>query len=140
MRVVFNPAPFTPEVSDYPLQNVSLFILNETEGQGVTGKAGADEIVDAMLTRFPHSAVILTLGSRGALFKDDGGAIEATAQRVEAVDTTAAGDTFIGFFLALYARGLDMRRCLETACRAATLCVTRAGAADAIPTLAEVTS
>ena len=139
MRVVFNPAPFGPEVSDYPLQNVDLFILNETEGQGLTGRAGADEIADAMLTRFTGAAIILTLGARGALYKDEAGSFEATAQRVEAVDTTAAGDTFIGFFLALYTRSLDVRHCLEVACRAATLCVTRAGAADSIPTLAEIT-
>lgn len=138
MRVVFNPAPFGPEVSDYPLQNVDLFILNETEGQALTGRVEADEIADAMLTRFTGAAIILTLGARGALYKDEAGSFEATAQRVEAVDTTAAGDTFIGFFLALYTRGLDVRHCLEVACRAATLCVTRAGAADSIPTLAEI--
>ena len=139
LNVAFNPAPFGPEVSNYPLQNVDLFILNETEGQGLTGRAGADEIADAMLTRFTGAAIILTLGARGALYKDEAGSFEATAQRIEAVDTTAAGDTFIGFFLALYTRGLDVRHCLEVACRAATLCVTRAGAADSIPTLAEIT-
>ena len=138
MRVIFNPAPFGPEISDYPLQNVDLFIINETEGQGLTGRAGADEIADAMLTRFAGAAIILTLGAVGALYKDEAGSFETTAQRVEAVDTTAAGDTFIGFFLALYARGFDVRHCLEVACRAATLCVTRAGAADSIPTLAEI--
>jgi ribokinase len=140
MRVAFNPAPFGPEVFDYPLQNVDLFILNETEGQGLTGRTVADEIADAMLARFPNSAIILTLGARGAFYKDDAGAFAAAAQSVAAVDTTAAGDTFIGFFLALYTRGLDVRHCLEAACRAATLCVTRAGAADAIPTLAEIDS
>jgi ribokinase len=138
MRVAFNPAPFGPEVSDYPLQGVELLILNETEGQGLTGRAKADEIAHALLTRFPGAAIILTLGSRGAIFKDGAGSFAATAQRVAAVDTTAAGDTFIGFFLASYTRGLDVRHCLEMACRAATLCVTRAGAADAIPTLAEI--
>jgi ribokinase len=139
MRVVFNPAPFAAEVLDYPLQNVALFILNETEGQGLTGRTGAEEIAAAMRTRFPNAAVIVTLGARGALYMDAAGLVKAAAQRVVAMDTTAAGDTFIGFFLALYTGGLDVGHCLEAACRAAALCVTRAGAADAIPALAEVT-
>jgi ribokinase len=138
MRVAFNPAPFGPEVSDYPLQGVDLFILNETEGQGLAGRAGVDEIADVLLACFPGAAIVLTLGARGAFYRDGAGAFKTTAQRVEAVDTTAAGDTFIGFFLASYTRGLDVRHCLEMACRAATLCVTRAGAADAIPMLAEI--
>jgi ribokinase len=138
MRVVFNPAPFGPEVSDCPLQSVDLFILNETEGQGLTGRAGAEEIANAMLTRFPGSATILTLGAKGALYKDEDDSFEVSAQRVAAVDTTAAGDTFIGYFLAQYVKGLDIRHCMEVACRAAALCVTRPGAADSIPMLEEI--
>jgi ribokinase len=139
MRVVFNPAPFAAEISDYPLEKVALFILNETEGQGLTGRKGPEEIAAAMRARFPDAAIILTLGARGAVYMDAAGVVKARAQRVAAVDTTAAGDTFIGFFLALYTRGLDVGQCLEVACRAAALCVTRAGAAEAIPTLAEIT-
>jgi ribokinase len=119
---------------------VDLFILNETEGRGLAGSAAADEIADVLLTCFPKAAIILTLGSRGAIYTDGAGSFEATAKKVAEVDTTAAGDTFIGFFLASYTKGLDMRHCLEVACRAATLCVTRAGAADAIPALAEIAS
>ena len=60
------------------------------------------------------------------------------AYKVKAVDTTAAGDTFTGFFLASLARGEDIPRCLENASLASALAVSRPGAAPSIPTMAEV--
>jgi ribokinase len=63
---------------------------------------------------------------------------QVPGQKVAAVDTTAAGDTFIGFFLARYVKGLDVRDWMTVACQAAALCVTRPGAADAIPKLEEI--
>jgi ribokinase len=117
---------------------VDLFILNETEGRGMTGVMGAEAAAAALLRRFPDAAVILTLGARGALYADKSCVFQVPGQQVAAVDTTAAGDTFIGYFLAHYVKGSDMRRCMAMACRAAALCVTRPGAADAIPTLEEL--
>ena len=138
LKVAFNPAPFSPEVPNYPLAGVDLFILNETEGRCLTGEAGAEAGAAALLGRFPDAAVILTLGARGALYADRSGLFRLPGHRVAAVDTTAAGDTFIGYFLALYAKGADVRHCMAVACRAAALCVTRPGAADAIPALDEI--
>jgi ribokinase len=60
------------------------------------------------------------------------------AEKVHAVDTTAAGDTFIGFFIAQKLAGQPIESCLRTACHAAAICVTRPGAADSIPHLQEV--
>jgi ribokinase len=138
ITVAFNPAPFDPEVPNYPLEGVDLFILNETEGRGLTGVTGTEAAAAALLGRFPDATVILTLGARGALYADKSCAFQVPGQQVAAVDTTAAGDTFIGYFLARYVNGLDARDCMAAACRAAGLCVTRPGAADAIPTLEEI--
>ena len=138
LKVAFNPAPFSPEVTEYPLQIVDLFILNETEAQGLTGKAGPEAAATALLGRYPDAVVILTLGAAGALCADRSGVFREPGQHVAAVDTTAAGDTFIGYFLAQYAKGVDVRRCMAVACRAAALCVTRPGAADSIPALTEI--
>jgi ribokinase len=138
IKVAFNPAPFDPEVPDYPLNGVDLFILNETEGRGMTGVTGAEATAAALLGRFPHTAVILTLGARGAFYADKACAFKVPGQTVAAVDTTAAGDTFIGYFLARYVQGLDAHDCMAAACRAAALCVMRPGAADAIPKLEEI--
>jgi ribokinase len=137
-KVAFNPAPFGPEVPDYPLEVVDLFILNETEGLGLTGETGTEAVAAALLQRFPDASVILTLGARGALYVDKSDSFQVPGQSVAAVDTTAAGDTFIGYFLAQYAKGVDVNRCMEVACRAAALCVTRPGAADSIPKLSEI--
>jgi ribokinase len=138
MLVAFNPAPFDPEVPNYPLEGVDIFILNETEGGAMTGATGAEAAAAALLERYPDAAVILTLGARGALYADKSCAFQVPGQPVAAIDTTAAGDTFIGYFLSCYIKGLDVRDCMAMACRAAALCVTRPGAADAIPKLAEI--
>ncbi len=138
MRIAFNPAPFGPQVPGYPLSGVSWFIVNETEGEGMTGESEPQAIAKAMLRRFPESVVILTLGAKGALYVDSKQEIMVEAERVEAVDTTAAGDTFIGYFLTLHGQGREVRECLEVACKAAGICVTRPGAADSIPLLSEV--
>jgi ribokinase len=138
IKVAFNPAPFDAEVPNYPLEGVDFFILNETEGRGMTGVADAEAAAAALLGRYPDTAVILTLGAGGALYADKSCAFQVPGQQVAAVDTTAAGDTFIGYFLARYVKGLDARDCMAVACRAAALCVTRPGAADAIPKLEEI--
>ena len=140
LRVAFNPAPFGPEVFNYPMQGVDFFIVNETEGERLTGKTVPKDIAREMMKSFPKAAIILTLGANGAFYMDGRESFDVGAQQVEVVDTTAAGDTFIGFFLTLHTLGRDMHACLETACKAATLCATRRGAADSIPKLKEVES
>lgn len=137
MTIAFNPAPLGPEVESYPLECVNLFILNEIEGQQLSGKTAPDEIIAALRHRFPPAEILLTLGADGARFASAQGSLAVTAERVQAVDTTGAGDTFIGFFLAHRATGASPAAALRLACRAAAICVTRPGAADAIPTLAD---
>jgi ribokinase len=138
MKVVFNPAPMSPAIRDYPLERVDLFILNETEAEGLTGKTTVDDVRIAMRKRFPRAATVLTLGSQGAAYFDSDTLHHQPAFAVKAVDTTAAGDTFIGFFLAEIMRSGDPAKALALGCRAAALCVTRAGASDSIPFKKEV--
>jgi ribokinase len=138
MRVVFNPAPMTPAVAGYPLDTVSLFVVNEVEGGDLTGEKEPARILAALVDRFEGAAVVLTLGADGALYGDRRDTLRAPAVRVQAVDTTAAGDTFIGYLLADLAAGRDIRAALTMACRAAAVCVTRPGAADSIPLRTEV--
>jgi ribokinase len=138
MKVCFNPAPFGLEVRSYPLDLVDLLVLNEVEGRGLSEMDEADGILEALAQRLPRTQLLLTLGARGAAYRGGGETIAVPARRVSAVDTTAAGDTFIGYFLAALGRGLPVARCLATACCAAGLCVTRPGAMDSIPRLDEV--
>ncbi len=140
LRVVFNPAPMGAEVLDYPLDGVSIFILNEIEGEAFTGASEPDAILTGMRRHFPTATVVLTLGADGAIYDDGVQPIAVPAQKVEAVDTTAAGDTFIGYFLAGLNAGDTPQPALEGATRAAAICVPRPGAAPSIPRRGEVSS
>ena len=138
MRIVFNPAPMTSAVRDYPLHLVDLFVLNETEAEGLTGETDPDAICPKMLAQYPDAAVVLTLGSKGAIYFDAQAFHQETVPAVNAIDTTAAGDTFIGFFLAELMQSNDPAKALSQGCRATSICVTRTGAADSIPLLSEL--
>lgn len=138
LRVVFNPAPMSGNVHQYPLACVDIFILNETEAEGLTGKSDLAELLASMRDRFPRSSTVLTRGSKGAIYFDASSVYQEPALLVEAVDTTAAGDTFIGFFLAELMLAADPVKALTRGCRAAAICVTRAGASDSIPSRHEL--
>ena len=136
---VFNPAPFTESVQKYPLDKVDLLVINETEGNGLTEKSAPDEILAALLQRYPDSRIVLTLGNKGARYLDKEIEISVPAVKVDdVVDTTAAGDTFIGYFLAEFSKGSNIEYCLKLACKASAICVRRTGAVDSIPKRKEV--
>ena len=138
LKICFNPAPFSPEVLDYPLASASIIVVNETEGMGLAAVESTDRLMDQLAIRWPDADIVLTLGSAGARYRSAEGTLEIPAVKVDPVDTTGAGDTFIGFFLAGLAAGSGPQTALNRAARAAALCVTRPGAMDSIPTAAEV--
>jgi ribokinase len=112
--------------------------VNEIEGAQLSGVTEPRKILAVLRQRFPKAHVLLTLGPEGAMAANDDGIEVVPAYPAKVVDTTAAGDTFIGFFLATRRGGAPLRTALEFASAAAALCCTRHGAADAIPTLQEV--
>ena len=138
LTVVFNPAPMSDEVKNYPLERVDIFIVNEVEGEALTGEREPDLILDAMQKLYPKSRTVLTLGKAGVIYADGEQRVKVPALQVDAVDTTGAGDTFIGYFLAELSRGSGIERCLQMGVKASALCVTRQGAADSIPELEEL--
>jgi ribokinase len=138
LRVCFNPAPMADNVLGFPLDRVDLFVLNDHEAEALSGHVDPERALCALAERYPNAAVCLTLGARGARYRDSQVDVHCPAETVEAVDTTAAGDTFIGFLLADLARGISAPDALATACAAAALSVTRAGAMDSIPLRADL--
>jgi ribokinase len=138
LRIVFNPAPMSTEVQQYPLEWVDIFILNQSEAEALTGKTDLLDVVEIMRQRFPKSATVLTQGQGGATYFDVDTLRHEAALSVVSIDTTAAGDTFIGYFLAELISSGNPASALAKGCRAATICVTRAGAADSIPLQHEV--
>jgi ribokinase len=138
MRIAFNPAPFDERVPLQSLELVDLLCLNETEGAALSGRIDPDQIALTLAARFPRCDVLLTLGAAGVIQINPQGQTRFQAHAVEAVDTTAAGDTFLGYYLAGLIRGMPADRAMNVAIRAAALCVTRAGALDSIPRWDEV--
>jgi len=137
LTIVFNPAPFTSDISNYPLELVDIFILNETEASALSGQTDQQGIIGQMRKQFPNAEFIFTMGSKGALFVKGDIRHFVAAKQVTAVDSTGAGDTFIGFFLASHMRADDIHEALAIATAAAAISVTRHGAADSIPRLDE---
>ncbi len=129
MKVYLNPSPFNDAVKQIDLTLVDCLILNETEAAGYF----AENFMDAMRSAYPHLAVILTLGGEGSVYFDKTQTARADAFRVDAVDTTAAGDTFTGYVITALAEGLSPANALRRASAAAALAVTKQGAAVSIP-------
>lgn len=141
MKVAFNPSPVTERMLSYPLPLVDYWILNETEAgilAGLPEDTAPEALLDTLVQKYPAAAVVLTLGGSGVMAGKGNRRWQHRAYKVRAVDTTAAGDTFCGFFLAALSRGMNMDGALEAASRAAALAVTKHGAVPSIPTWQEM--
>ena len=140
MFIAFNTAPMDEKVFTYPLSLVDLFIVNEVEGAGLAGVDSKEisEIIKGLQGRYPDTEIVLTVGSNGSYYIHKDTVIHQDAYPVEAVDTTAAGDTFTGFFLASYLNDRDVRKALDLAARASSITVQGKGAAASIPSIEEV--
>ncbi len=138
LKIAVNPAPMNDAVSKEALALADWLILNETEVQELTGAEEPSAQLDALRQCFPNTAFLLTLGVRGAICQEKDSVYKMGACRVDAVDTTAAGDTFAGFFLAELSAGKDPEQALLTATRASALAVMQRGAAQSVPTLQQV--
>lgn len=140
MRIVLNPSPMDEKIGKLPLENVDYFLLNEVEAESLCGEgANRPEAMMEKLTKgFPKAKIVLTLGSQGSLYWDGEKMIKQPCYKVKAVDTTAAGDTFTGFFIGGLSQGMEGVKALDWAARAAAVAVSRAGAATSIPSKEEV--
>lgn len=136
--IVLNPSPMEDSIHQLPLHAVDVFILNRSEGEALSGEREVERILDALRAHYPRASTVLTLGDQGVRYVSEGERIVVPAEPVSAHDTTGAGDTFAGFFLAERYAGVDPTPALRTACRAAALCVTRPGAAASIPRRSEL--
>jgi ribokinase len=138
MHVILNPSPFSPELLSWPLEKVEWLILNEIEGCDITGRSVPNEMLDELLRRFPQCHVVLTLGAEGSVYADADQRIHQAAIWTEAVDTTAAGDTFTGYFVHEMLKGEAIQSSLKTASYASSIAVSRHGASRSVPQMEEV--
>lgn len=141
LKIAFNPAPFTDAVLEYPLENVSYIFVNKIEAAalaGIPGEADVERILSRLEAACPDAVVVLTLGSGGSILLEHGERTRQDAVSVDALDTTGAGDTFVGYFLSDILRGNSPAQALKIAAAAAGIAVSRLGAAPAIPFLDEL--
>lgn len=138
LTIVFNPAPMTPQVLSYPLELVDILVVNETEARSLTGEIEPAAIYETLRHLYPHLSIVFTMGHKGATYFSPQVRFHQSAEKVHVVDSTGAGDTFIGFFMAELIKTNDPKAAVAFASRAAALCVTRRGASDSIPSRKEL--
>jgi len=138
ISIAYNPAPINVEVGKLPLEFVNILFLNLIEGMELSGEQMPTKIIANLLNAYPNIRIVLTLGEKGAIYADSLHKIEQNGFNVKAIDTTAAGDTFIGYFLSSLCLGEDKQTSLRIACKAASICIERNGAAETIPARSEV--
>lgn len=140
-KVVLNPAPASV-LPDSLLSKVDILTPNETEAQILTGIEVTDHLSASKAAQYLHQKgvlmVLITLGSKGVWVSQDGIGYLIPAFTVEAVDTTAAGDTFNGALIAGLTKGQSLEEAVVFAHAAAAISVTRFGAQTSIPFIAEV--
>ena len=140
LRIAFNTAPMDEKIFGYPLDLIDIFVVNEVEGKGLANVSSnqVEDVIAGLQKAYPSKEIILTVGSQGSYYISGDMVIHQDAYRVEAVDTTAAGDTFTGFYLASILRGEEVNTALRIAAKASSITVTKEGAAKSIPTLEQV--
>jgi len=162
MTIAFNPAPFSKNVHDIPLEYIDYLIVNEIEAEDLLNthdvkqfikKDKPQNLLEHLHTYYPTIRIVMTLGSEGVIYKDKEQTIHIEAEKVNVVDTTAAGDTFIGYFIQQMINGKSsnkaqdssrknnlVKNALTLANKASSITVQTLGASDSIPNIEQINS
>ncbi|MDD4012341.1 MAG: ribokinase [Sphaerochaetaceae bacterium] len=141
MKVCLNPSPANEAARAVDPADVDLLIVNEAEAEFLAQKKDMDypEILQCLGQIYETAEIVLTASSKGACSIDESGAfVMVSSPKVKVVDTTGAGDTFLGYYLCLRSEGSSIEESLEGACYAASLACTKMGAARSIPSRSEL--
>lgn len=138
LRIVLNASPISDELLNADLSGVDWLVVNEIECAAMAGCGDAQAGYETLKQRYPSLGILLTLGSEGSVSWKDGTEVWQCAYPVKAVDTTGAGDTFMGYFVGCLAQGMERQTAMQYASMASAISVTRPGAAASIPLMDEV--
>ena len=138
LRVMLNASPISDELLNADLSGVDWLVVNEIECAAMAGCGDAQAGYETLKQRYPSLGILLTLGSEGSVSWKDGTEVRQCAYPVKAVDTTGAGDTFMGYFVGCLAQGMERQTAMQYASMASAISVTRPGAAASIPLMDEV--
>lgn len=141
MYTVLNPAP-ARELPEWVYPCLDMVVVNESECELLTGiyPENDETAQQAMekLSALGVGTVVVTLGERGSVVLSKGTMLKAVPCKVNAIDTTCAGDTYIGALVASYARGITLERAIDLATKASAMATTKIGAQQSIPRLQDV--
>ena len=143
MKIILNPSPMNEKIMKLPLDQIDYFILNEIEAMQILEMDKPEEIdgkyiASLLHEKFKDATIVLTLGSEGSVCISDDEYVEQSIYKVKAIDTTAAGDTYTGYFISGILNGKTIKESMDIASKASAIAVTRQGAAPSIPVLEEV--
>ena len=139
-KVVLNASPFEKNLLDIEFNDVTWLIINEIEGFQISGHNEPEQILSFLNDNYPNLGVVLTLGSSGSICTYKNERIQHDIYQVSVVDTTAAGDTFTGYFVAALANNRTLSEAVDEASAASALSVSALGAAPSIPSMSQVKS
>jgi len=137
-KIVLNPSPISDALFQMRHAPIDWLILNEVEGAALCDVPETHGMLCRQHECFPETSIALTLGKAGSECWHAGQKYVCPAHSVTAVDTTAAGDPFTGYFFSGIINGVDIPAAMELATAAAAIMVTRSGAAESIPTKSEL--
>ena len=139
MVVALNPSPFNEKIKSYDLSRVDYLLVNEVEAALLTGCSEPENMASVIHEKYPNANLVLTLGCAGSVFVGKDGRVWTSGiYSTTAVDTTAAGDTYTGFFLSEAVKTGNIEAALKTAAIASGISVSRPGASQSIPCIEEV--
>ena len=140
MKIVLNPSPMDEKIRELNLDYVDYFLLNETEALKLSEIEEFDskKCMKKLISIFENAGILITLGDKGSIYSDGKINVEQSVVKTEVVDTTAAGDTFTGYFVSGILAGKEMKTVIKEATVASSITVSRIGAAPSIPDMKEV--
>ena len=138
LRIVLNPSPYNEKLADVDYSMLAWLIVNEVEMEQISGCASPEGAWIQLHEKYPKLLLLVTLGEGGSIAFTEEETVFQEALIVKAVDTTAAGDTYTGYFLAGIMEGKSLKTSMQEASIASAVAVTRAGAACSIPTREEL--
>lgn len=134
MKIAWNPSPITDVVERVDFNRITWLIINEIEGQAISGESQTEGILEYFKQKYPDLRVVLTLGGDGSVYQDAELTLKQQCYSVPVKDTTAAGDTFLGYFVREVAQDdADIAKALQLASMAAALAVSKEGAMPSVP-------
>ena len=134
IKIILNPSPINKNIFEINPEYIDYLILNEIEGKVLSeGFTDNIDILKSLAKKFKNAHIILTLGENGSIYSYKDTLIKQDIYKVNVVDTTAAGDTFVGYYIASMLNGMSVKSSLDFASKASAISVTKKGAANSIP-------